>query len=85
MSTGTEENAKNDDSFNITFLRTRTRNTNTVIIRIRSRSKVKFPFSWRHLGERGLARYTLLWVRCSSPFLSLEPVGEASLKLWTRG
>ena len=48
-------------------------------------SKVKFPFSWRHLGERGLARYTLLWVRCSSPFLSLEPVGEASLKLWTRG
>ena len=35
MSTDTEENVKNDDSFNITFLRIRIRNTNTVIIRIR--------------------------------------------------
>ena len=25
----------------------------------------------------------LLWVRYSSPFASREPVGEASLKLWT--
>ena len=35
MSRDTEENTKNDDSFNITFLHTRIRNTNTVIIRIR--------------------------------------------------
>ena len=47
--------------------------------------QVEDPFSWRHLGERELARYMLLWVWCSSPFLSREPVGEASPKLWTRG
>ena len=49
------------------------------------RSKVKFPFSWRHLGERGFARYTLLWVRCSCAFLSREPVGEASLRSTPEG
>ena len=35
MSTDTEENVKNDDNFNITFLRIRIRNTSTIIVRIR--------------------------------------------------
>ena len=48
-------------------------------------SRSKIPLAGGYLGERGLARYTLLWVRCSCAFVSREPVGEASLKLWTRG
>ena len=35
MSTDTEENEKNGDTFNITFLHTHMRDTNTLIIRIR--------------------------------------------------